>query len=81
VAGKVTLEERFVEGHVLERGKALAGLVFDYAINQQERESMRQELGDSPDVDRPLLCRRFRFIHCGVPCFCLRHFVPVRRDA
>jgi RecB family exonuclease len=57
----VALEERLVDGDVLDRHRALEAVELDDAVDQQERVAVRQQLEDLPDVEagvaRPLRVR------------------------
>src|SRR5690606_1566499 len=46
----VALEERFVEGDVLDRAQALVRVEFDHAVDQQERIAVRQHPHDARDI-------------------------------
>src|SRR5699024_2248057 len=52
MAWKVTLEERLVDGDVLDGGDALAGFQFDHAVDQEERVAVGQQTLDVLHVDR-----------------------------
>ena len=54
-ARPVSLEERLVDAHVLERHDATAGLELEHPVDQQERVAMRQDLHDPLDVHRAVL--------------------------
>jgi len=48
--GEVALEERLVDGHVLDGYHALGGLELDDAVEQQKRIAVGQEIHDLLDV-------------------------------
>jgi hypothetical protein len=52
MAWKVTLEERFIDGHVLERDQTASRFELDHAIDEQEGIAMREHLDDAVYVDR-----------------------------
>ncbi len=50
IAGKVALEERLVDGHILDGHQALAALELDHSVDQQKRVTVRKEIQDFLDV-------------------------------
>ena len=50
IAGKVSLEMRFVEGHVLDADPMLVAADIDHAVDHQKRITMRQHTKDSQNV-------------------------------
>ena len=52
--GEMALEERFVDGNVLDGDDTLAGLQLDHAVDQEEGVAMRQQLLNLLHVHRQL---------------------------
>src|SRR4029077_6947509 len=55
VAGEMTLELRFIDGHVLDADTVLVTLNVDHAINHQKWISVRQQFKHHLDILFPLL--------------------------
>src|SRR6185437_8639254 len=51
MTGKMSLEERLVDGDVFDGDAALAGLEFNDAVNQEKRVAVREKTQDFLDVD------------------------------
>ena len=52
IPGKVPLEKRLVEGHVLQRNDAPSFLQLQDSIHQKKRIAMRNDLHDRPYIQR-----------------------------
>ena len=54
--GEVTGEEWFIDGHIFDGHNARFAREINYSVNQQKRETVRQDAQDVINVQRGLAC-------------------------